>query len=61
MNAPSPTATDVDIVVRGEGEQTMLELASLVSEGKLDNLSGVLGITFKKNGKVCGYSRQTIH
>jgi anaerobic magnesium-protoporphyrin IX monomethyl ester cyclase len=43
---------DVDIVVRGEGEQTMLELAALVSEGKMENLSGVLGVTFKKNGKL---------
>jgi anaerobic magnesium-protoporphyrin IX monomethyl ester cyclase len=43
---------DVDIVVRGEGEQTMLELARIVSEGKLEDLNDVLGITFKKNGKV---------
>jgi anaerobic magnesium-protoporphyrin IX monomethyl ester cyclase len=41
-----------DIVVRGEGEQTVLELAQLVSESKLQNLSNVAGITFRKNGQV---------
>jgi len=45
-------SSDVDIVVRGEGEQTMLQLAGLVSEGKIRNLSEVAGITFKKNGQV---------
>jgi len=43
---------DVDIVVRGEGEQTMLELARLVSEDNLNGLGKVLGITFKRNGHV---------
>ena len=43
---------DVDIVVRGEGEQTMLELAGLVSNGNLKSLSEVAGITFRKNGQV---------
>ncbi|MCJ7794130.1 B12-binding domain-containing radical SAM protein [Candidatus Bathyarchaeota archaeon] len=45
-------SADVDIVVRGEGEQTMLELASLVSDGNLKSLSKVAGITFRKNGQV---------
>ncbi len=45
-------STNVDIVVRGEGEQTMLELAGLVSNGNLKNLSEVAGITFRKNGQV---------
>lgn len=45
-------SADVDIVVRGEGEQTMLELASLVSDGNLKSLSEVAGITFRRNGKV---------
>jgi anaerobic magnesium-protoporphyrin IX monomethyl ester cyclase len=45
-------SADVDIVVRGEGEQTMLELASLVSDGNLKSLSEVAGITFRKNGQV---------
>lgn len=45
-------SADVDIVVRSEGEQTMLELARLVSEGNLKNLSEVAGITFRKNGQV---------
>jgi anaerobic magnesium-protoporphyrin IX monomethyl ester cyclase len=45
-------SNDVDIVVRSEGEQTMLEIARLASEGNLKNLDQVLGITFKNNGKV---------
>jgi anaerobic magnesium-protoporphyrin IX monomethyl ester cyclase len=44
-----PTA---DIVVRGEGEQTMLELANLTSKGNLKNLSEVAGLTFRKNGQI---------
>ena len=43
---------DVDIVVRGEGEQTMLELARLVSEDNLKALGKVLGITYKRDGQV---------
>jgi radical SAM superfamily enzyme YgiQ (UPF0313 family) len=40
---------DVDIVVRGEGEETLLEIADCVAEeGKFDQ---VAGITFRKNGK----------
>jgi len=45
-------SADVDIVVRGEGEQTTLELAGLVSNGNLKNLGEVAGITFRKNGGV---------
>ena len=37
----------VDIVVRGEGEDTMKELAARVS------LEGVLGISYRKNGAFC--------
>jgi anaerobic magnesium-protoporphyrin IX monomethyl ester cyclase len=43
---------NVDIVVRSEGEQTMLELASLASEGNLKNLTQVSGITFQNAGRV---------
>jgi len=45
-------SSDVDIVVRGEGEQTMLELARLIPEGNLKSVGEVAGITFKKNGQV---------
>ncbi len=45
-------SSNVDIVVRSEGEQTMLELARLVSEGTPRKLDQVLGITFQNNGKV---------
>lgn len=43
---------NLDIVVRGEGEQTLLEISSLVSEGKLENLSHVKGITYKHNNQI---------
>jgi anaerobic magnesium-protoporphyrin IX monomethyl ester cyclase len=43
---------EADIIVRGEGEQTMLELARLFSNGNLKNLGEVAGITFKKNGQI---------
>jgi radical SAM superfamily enzyme YgiQ (UPF0313 family) len=42
----------LDGVVRGDGEQTMLELAKLVSEGNAKNLSGVQGITFKHQNQI---------
>ena len=45
-------SSDVDIVVRGEAEQTMLELAHLVSDGNLKNLNEVAGITFKNKNQV---------
>jgi radical SAM superfamily enzyme YgiQ (UPF0313 family) len=38
---------DVDIVVRGEGEYTFLELIE-----NLEDLNKVLGITYKENGKI---------
>lgn len=38
---------DVDIIVRGEGEYTFLELIK-----NLENLDEVLGISYKKNGKI---------
>jgi anaerobic magnesium-protoporphyrin IX monomethyl ester cyclase len=43
---------DVDIVVRGEGERTLLELAELTSKGATQELSGVNGITYRKNGQI---------
>ncbi|MDR0372060.1 MAG: B12-binding domain-containing radical SAM protein [Nitrososphaerota archaeon] len=42
---------DLDIVVRGEGEQTILELARLVSGGHLHGLSAIQGITYKANNQ----------
>jgi len=38
---------DVDIVVRGEGEYTFLDLIE-----NIDNLNDVLGITYKENDKI---------
>lgn len=45
-------APELDIVVRGEGERTMLELADLASKANLQNLSKVEGITFRKDGQI---------
>ena len=43
---------NLDVVVRGEGEQTMLELARLVSEGNLKALPQVQGITYRNQNQV---------
>jgi anaerobic magnesium-protoporphyrin IX monomethyl ester cyclase len=43
---------EVDIVVRGEGEKTILELASKISDSYLKGLQEVSGITFRKNGQI---------
>ena len=40
----------VDIVVRGEGEETLLELAQ--HSPKLEKLHEIKGITFRKNGQI---------
>lgn len=45
-------APEVDVVVRGEGEMTVLELADLTSKANLGNLDKVKGITFRKNGQI---------
>ncbi|MCX5796756.1 MAG: radical SAM protein [Elusimicrobia bacterium] len=42
---------DVDIVVRGEGEQTAVELLDALAQGD-PNLERIQGIHFKKNGRV---------
>jgi radical SAM superfamily enzyme YgiQ (UPF0313 family) len=61
LGGPHPTVMDeetlsespeVDIVVRGEGEQTMLELAHLASNSNMKNLDEVAGTTFRKNGQI---------
>ena len=41
---------DVDVVVKGEGEQTMVDIAHCVADGK--SLGEVVGITYRKNGQV---------
>lgn len=41
---------DIDFVVIGEGEETMLEVCNNLSEGK--GLEGIKGIAFKKKGKI---------
>ncbi|MDR0471336.1 MAG: B12-binding domain-containing radical SAM protein [Nitrososphaerota archaeon] len=43
---------DLDVVVRGEGEQTVLELARFVSEqGMMFGLSAIQGITYRSNNQ----------
>ena len=42
----------VDVIVRGEGEETLLELVGAVSKSGLKDLDGVAGITFRKNGQI---------
>lgn len=41
---------NIDIVVRGEGEETLLELVRSFEKGK--DIDSILGISFKKNGKI---------
>lgn len=42
----------VDIVVRGEGEKTMVELAKAIMEKGKDSLKKILGISFRENGNI---------
>lgn len=59
LGGPHATVTDidtlskfayVDVVVRREGEQTILELAGCVAKG--ESLHSVAGITFRKNSEI---------
>jgi radical SAM superfamily enzyme YgiQ (UPF0313 family) len=43
---------EVDIIVRGEGERTLLELADKASKSDMKNLDKIEGITFRKNGNI---------
>jgi anaerobic magnesium-protoporphyrin IX monomethyl ester cyclase len=45
-------APEVDLVVRGEGEKTMLELAKLGGKFNAASLNEIDGITFRKSGHV---------
>jgi len=50
---------DLDIVCRGEGEQTMLELCrELEGKNDLNALSSIAGISYKANGKVYSNSQR---
>lgn len=42
----------VDIVVRGEGEETMVELSKALIEGKKNSLEKIPGISFRENGNI---------
>ena len=44
--------SEVDVVVRGEGEQTLLELVDTLSKSNLKDFDKVAGITFRKNGQI---------
>ena len=43
--------TEIDFVVRGEGEHTLLELCEAVADKRAD-LTGIDGLSFRSNGKV---------
>ncbi len=43
--------SNVDFVVRGEGEQTISELVGALEQGKTEDLEKIKGIGFIKNGK----------
>lgn len=43
---------EIDVIVRGEGEMTLLELARLASESKLRDFGNVAGLTFRKDGQI---------
>jgi radical SAM superfamily enzyme YgiQ (UPF0313 family) len=45
-------APEADIVVRGEGEHTILELAKLVGKMNAASLNGVNGITYRRNSQI---------
>lgn len=45
-------SSEVDIVVRGEGERTMLELAKLAGNANAATLNEVDGITFRRNAQI---------
>jgi len=44
--------SDVDVVVRGEGEETMLDLVHCFSKDGLKGLHGVAGLSFRDGGQV---------
>lgn len=43
---------EVDVIVRGEGEQTIVDLARCVSDSGVKSIDKVAGITFRKNGQI---------
>jgi len=43
--------SSIDVVVRGEGERTIIELYEAIKSGKTD-FSNILGVTFRKDGKI---------
>jgi radical SAM superfamily enzyme YgiQ (UPF0313 family) len=46
--------SDVDFLVRGEGEKTFLELVNILSDGKIKDgdIKNLQGISYRENGKV---------
>jgi anaerobic magnesium-protoporphyrin IX monomethyl ester cyclase len=43
---------DIDIVVRGEGEETILEIASHITDNNFKELHEVAGVTFRENEQI---------
>ncbi|MFA5364093.1 MAG: radical SAM protein [Candidatus Bathyarchaeia archaeon] len=44
------TYPEIDVIVRGEGEETLSELTKMVAEGK--PFSGVKGVSYRNNGQI---------
>lgn len=42
----------VDYVIRGEGEYSFLELCNAILKNRPQELSGILGLSFRENGKI---------
>jgi radical SAM superfamily enzyme YgiQ (UPF0313 family) len=42
----------IDVIGRGEGELTVLELARMILEGYIDDISDIKGISYRKNGEI---------
>jgi len=49
---PESLGGEFDYAVIGEGEQTMLEIVSLVASGKSDEIAKIDGVAYRSNGKV---------
>lgn len=43
---------DVDFLVRGEGEKTLLELSNMLLKNKTGNIGSLPGISYRKNGGI---------
>lgn len=60
LGGPNPTVLyeeflktyDIDFIVQGEGEVTFLELLQHIAQDKIEPLSKIAGIAYRRNGKI---------